>query len=72
LGFRRLPYLNLLEHHIRKWRKEEKKDYDLVVTTNGQKGINVEKKKITLENNDEELVEASTQRNEEELINLKE
>jgi hypothetical protein len=43
LGFIRQPYLNLLKYHRRKWRKEEKKDYALVVTTNGQKGINVKK-----------------------------
>jgi hypothetical protein len=44
----------------------------LVVTTNGQKGKCQEIKLFTLENNDEEEVEASTQRNEEEPVNLKE
>jgi len=44
----------------------------LVVTTNGQNGINVKKQLFTLENNDEEKVEAYTQRNEEVLVYLKE
>jgi hypothetical protein len=36
------------EYHRRKWRKEEKKDYALVVIENGQKGINVKKQNCSL------------------------
>jgi hypothetical protein len=42
------PCLNLLEYHRRKWMKEEKKDYALVVIENGQKGINVKKQNCSL------------------------
>jgi hypothetical protein len=43
LGLIGKPYLNLLKYPQRKWKKEEKNDYALVVIKNGQKGINVKK-----------------------------
>jgi hypothetical protein len=43
LGLIGKPYLNLLEYHRRKWRKEEQRDCVLVVIENGKKGINVKK-----------------------------
>jgi len=55
LGLIEKPYLNLLEYHKRKWRKEDKKDYTLVVIENGQKGIKCQETKLfSLENNDED------------------
>jgi hypothetical protein len=36
LGLIRKPYLNLLEYHKRKWRKQGEKDYSLIVIENGQ------------------------------------
>ena len=55
-----------------KWRKEEKNDYALVVTKKWAKGNKCQETKLfSLENNDEEEMEAFVQRDEEEILKLK-